>query len=163
MKPLTHLKSTALALIIGGLLIGQASAAWLQPTLQTVGFRYYRYANYTWNVQSTATFGIPAAAAQAIGAPYGANVAGYAYNSGMYYSQYFPAAYLAQSQNSYYAYLGALYAYQNYQNPAYAQQLQTYYENYATSIDGYYTAIADYTGNYWEANADYYANLIVPQ
>ena len=158
MKIPTFLKSSALALLIGAVILGKASAAWTQPTLEQAGYYYYYYLENVY--EASITYRIPAATAQAAVAGFGSNVASYAYNNANAANESYSYVYTGYSQYYYYNYLGYLYAYQNYQNPAYAEQLQTFYSNYGNSVYNYYDSIYNYNRDYWDANAGYYYNLI---
>jgi len=158
-KHLLHLKSAVLALVLTVTLLGKAHAqAWTPPTLEQIGAYYYEYLAYVYSTGQVLV--LPAGAAAAAVQGFGPNVVGYAVSlsDGQNTPFFFQA--LGQSQKGYYYYVGSLLGYQNYLNPAYAQQLESFYLSYGDQLASYYQSLSSFYQSYYTANASYFENLI---
>lgn len=158
-KRLLHLKSAVLALVLTCMFVGNSHAqAWSPATFEQLGVPYYRYLAAAY--ASGQTIYLPGGAAAAAVQGFGPNVVGYAINISEGQNTTFSAQAAGSTQQYYYEYLGLLLGYQNYLNPTYAQQLESFYFSYGSQLYSYYSSLASYYNSYYLANANYYENLI---
>lgn len=152
----TLLATGALSLIS---MTGQNSQAAI-PQLQEVGGNY---AQYLLTSSISASFGtIDANAILNALLPYGTNAAYYGYFASLVYGPYYKTEVTAQSIEAYYHWLGNYYAYQNYQYPAYAANLQAFYDDYGQDQSDAYVAAVSQSVSYYQSVAEYYSNVIFP-
>lgn len=139
---------------------GFALATYKVPSLEEVGGEYGRFLLFSQLVAHGT--GINPNAILGATLPYGTNAAYYSYFSALYLSVFLPTQYASLSVDAYYDYLGDLYAYQNYQFPAYAANLQSFYHAYGASQAQAIENAAEPTASYYSNVASYYEALIYP-
>lgn len=153
-----NVKQATASLIAGVLLISGNATFGFIPTYQQDGYYYAKFVDHTYTGSRSER--LPADQALATALPYGTNV-GYAiYFQALHdnvSSYYFDQAYISLFYNYY---LGGIYAYYNYQYPAYASQLASYYQNYGENLSDYYNSIAFSYQNYYGPVANYYYDLV---
>ena len=133
----------------------KATEVYNGPSSQEVGLLYFRYLEAAYYAADS---NAPLSGNSVYNTllPYGTNVAQYGMLTvlaSVESEPYFSGGYLG---SSYYRFLGGVYASASYANPAYANQLWAFYENYAQGIQSSTSASGEWVYLYYSTPAQYW-------